>query len=59
MVDIWQVPSGLILQSLHTKINMKVFLSLQQKLDILCEAYDVSGVIRSTACKYNVDPVQI
>ena len=38
---------------------MKVFLSLQQKLDILHEAYRAPGIIRSTACKYNVDPVQI
>jgi hypothetical protein len=47
------------LLSLHTKITMKVFLSLQQELDILCEAYCAPGVIRSTARKYNVDPVQI
>ena len=46
-------------QSLHPKIKMKVFLSLQQKLDILCEAYCAPGVIRSTAHKYNVDPLQI
>ena len=38
---------------------MKVFLSLQQKLDILHEAYCAPGVIRSTARKYNVDLVQI
>ena len=38
---------------------MKVFLSLQQKLDILHEAYHAPGVIKSTAHKYNVDPVQI
>ena len=38
---------------------MNVFLSLQQKLDILYEAYCAPGVIRSTAHKYNVDPVQI
>ena len=42
---------------MHTQI--KVFLSLQQKLDILHEAYCAPGAIRSTACKYNVDPVQI
>ena len=38
---------------------MKVFLSLQQKLDILHEEYHVSHAISSTACKYNVDPNQI
>ena len=38
---------------------MKVFLSSQQKLDILHEAYCAPGVIRSKACKYNVDLVQI
>ena len=38
---------------------MKVFLPLQQKLDTLCEAYCAPGVIRGTACKYNVDLVQI
>ena len=38
---------------------MKVFLSLQQRLDILHEDYCALGVIRSTACKYNVDLVQI
>jgi hypothetical protein len=38
---------------------MKVFLSLQQKLDILHEEYHVPHAIRSTACKYNVDPNQI
>ena len=38
---------------------MKVFLSLHQKLDILHEAYCAPGVIESTACKYNVDQVQI
>jgi hypothetical protein len=38
---------------------MKVFLSLQQKLDILHEAYRPPGVIRKTAHKYNVDLVQI
>ena len=54
-----QVPIRLILQSLHTKIKMKVFLPLQQKLDILHEAYHAPGVIKSTAHKYNVDPVQI
>ena len=41
------------------KIKMKVFLSSQQKLDILHEAYCAPGVIRSKACKYNVDLVQI
>ena len=47
------------MQSLQTKIKMKVFLSLQQKLDILHEAYHAQGVLRSTAHKYNVDLVQI
>ena len=41
------------------KIKMKMFLSLQQKLDILHKAFCAPGVIRSTARKYNVDPVQI
>ena len=59
MVDICQVPWRFILQSLHTKIKMKVFLSLQQILDILHEADWAPGIIRSTACKYNVDLVQI
>ena len=38
---------------------MKVFLTLQQKIDTLHEAYCVAGAIRSTAHKYNIDPVQI
>ena len=38
---------------------MKVFLSIQQKLSILTEAYHAQGVLRSTAHKYNVDLVQI
>jgi hypothetical protein len=35
---------------------MRFFLSLQQKLDILHEAYLVPHAIKSTARKYNVDP---
>jgi hypothetical protein len=38
---------------------MKAFLSIQQKFDILHEAYRAPGIIRSTACNYNVDLVQI
>jgi hypothetical protein len=40
-------------------MKMKVFFSLQQKLDILHAAYLVPHAIRSTAHKYNVDPNQI
>ena len=38
---------------------MKFFLTLQQKIDILHEAYREPGTIKSTARKYNIDPVQI
>jgi hypothetical protein len=38
---------------------MIVFLSIQQKLDILHEDHRAPGIIRSTAHKYNVDPVQM
>ena len=37
---------------------MKVFLSLQQKLDIIHKAYLVLHAMKSTAFKYNVDPNQ-
>ena len=40
-------------------IKMKFFLSLQQKLDIVHEAYLVPNAIKRTAHKYNVDPNQI
>ena len=38
---------------------MNIFLSLQQKLDILHDTYLVPHAIESTACKYYVDPNQI
>ena len=40
------------------KFKMKVFLTLQEKFDILHEAYCVPDAIKSTAQKYNIDPVQ-
>jgi hypothetical protein len=42
----------------HKNQNESFFLPLQQKLDILHEAYCEPGIIISTACKYNVDLVQ-
>lgn len=38
---------------------MKVFSKMQQKTDILHETYCVPGIIKSTAQKYKIDPVQI
>jgi hypothetical protein len=35
------------------------FLVITTELDILCEAYCAPGVVTSTACQYNVGPVQI
>ena len=34
-------------------------MTVQQKIDILHEAYCVPDAIKSTAQKYNIDPVQI
>ena len=46
--------------TLHTqKSKWKFKKNLQQKIDILNESYCVQGTIKSTACKYNIDPIQI